>query len=216
MRYITEDQNFTKKLDKYAQQTSKPDSMLLEELWELTKHHVHGGQMLCGPIVGHFLHMMVKLLKPKLCFEIGTFTGYSALHIASALHRDSLLITCERNPIGLELARKFIGRSPDGYKINLWAEDLKKALLAVKDPIDFAFVDACKREYPEYHELLIPKMRSGGLIIYDNTIYQGQVINPTNQPAEILNEFNHSLRADPRIENVHLPLLDGLHLARVI
>ncbi|MAZ44672.1 MAG: methyltransferase [Legionellales bacterium] len=206
---------FYPQLCDYATKTSCSAGTLLDDLWRLTRHHIHGGHMLCGPVVGRFLQLIIRLQKPSLCFELGTFTGYSALHIAQALSTDAKLITCERNPIGVEIAKDYFQRSGVGHKIDLWFMDFFEAMNQIDTPIDFAFIDGNKRAYPDYHEALLKNMRSGSVIMYDNTLFNGAVLDPNDAPSKVINEFNHFLVNDTRVENVHLTIMDGLQLVQI-
>jgi caffeoyl-CoA O-methyltransferase len=148
--------------------------------------------------------------------EIGTFTGYSALCMAEGLPDDGELITLDRDPEATRVARDFFDRSPHGRKIRLALGDALESLRALpaSSPFDLAFIDADKERYLDYYEEILPRLRPGGLLVADNTLWSGRVLDPQAATDRAIAAFNARLTSDPRVENVLLPVRDGLMLAR--
>ena len=168
-----------------------------------------------GPVEGQLLHFLVALSQTKRCLEIGTFLGYSALYIASALPKDGQLFTCEINPENAQKAQQHFDQSPDGSKITLVLGDALQTVPTLPGPFDSIFLDAHQAQYPQYHELCVAQLRQGGWMAVDNALWRGEVVRPeASKYATAIDAFNRRAKADPRLETVLLPLRDGLLLAR--
>ncbi len=176
------------------------------------------GDMVSGHLQGRMLKMITQMINPKQVLELGTFIGYSALCFAEALADDGLVHTIEIDDELEELITENLSKSPYGSKVRLHVGDALSIINEFDDgSFDLVFVDADKRLYWEYFELLLPKVANGGFMIVDNTLWYGKVVEPVKsndwQTKAIL-EFNDKLSADERVEKVILPIRDGLTLIR--
>lgn len=171
-----------------------------------------GIDMTCGPLVGGLLHLLVKLQRAATCLELGTFAGYSALQIASALGQDGKLITCEVEPKHADFAQRFFDQSPHGHKIFLKRDEAKQTIAQLQDKFDFIFIDADKANYPEYYDLLVPKLKPNGLMVVDNALWKGEVVSPENRRAMAIDTLNRKASEDARVQTLMLPIRDGLLL----
>jgi caffeoyl-CoA O-methyltransferase len=211
--------HLTPELHSYLiEQTSMPADGLLDELVDATNRmlpdHAH---MVVAPEEGALLTFLVRLLQPLNVVEVGTFTGYSSLCLARGLPAGGRLTTFDISDEFTGLAREFWARAGVGEKIELRIGPAVETLRALpREPhLDLAFIDADKPGYISYWEELVPRMRPGGLIIADNTLFSGQVLDldPAPKPAAI-RAFNEHIRTDDRVELVMLAVADGLTLAR--
>ena len=166
-------------------------------------------------IQGRLLSMLSHLIKPKVIVEIGTFTAYAAVCLAEGLQKEGMLYTIEAKDALADLIANHISLSSNGHQIKVLQGKALKILPHMEAPIDMVFMDAAKREYSAYFDLLIDKIRKGGLIIADNVLWKGEVwsTNRSNM-AEALHAFNEKVRTDPRVETFILPYRDGLSIMR--
>ena len=158
------------------------------------------------------------MLKPKRILEIGTFTGYSAICLAKALPEGGLLTTIEANVEYEEIIRKYFDKSQVTNKIDLIFGDAKQVIPNLPDGFDLVFIDADKVSYPTYYDLVIDKVNAGGFILADNVIWEGKVLNANTKErdTQAIITFNNKVQDDPRVENVLLPIRDGLMMVRKI
>ena len=169
--------------------------------------------MLSGHVQGRVLSMMSHMIRPKRILELGTFTGYSALCLAEGLAEGGKLVTIEHNDELEETIRRNFARSPLGERIELRIGDCKSVIGDLEGPFELVFMDADKREYCAYLELVYPLVPVGGFILADNTLWDGHVIDPAydkDKQTLGLRAFNDQLKEDDRFEQVILPLRDGL------
>ncbi|WP_067214408.1 O-methyltransferase [Marinomonas gallaica] len=199
-------------IDNYCVETTQPEPDLLLELVEKTYTDMGYPNKLSGRTIGRTLKMLAKIHQPKNALEIGMFTGYSALSIAEGMPEDGKLTCCETNPRAIEFAQTFFDRSPFGSKITPIFGPALDTIQTLEGPLDFVFIDADKRNYLNYYEAVVPLVRSGGLIIIDNSIWQGRVLSPIENSDIAVDEMNQRITKDPRVENVHLHVRDGLNL----
>ena len=214
-------------LDDYIESHITPEHPYLHALWRATHLHLNYPRMASGHVQGQVLRMLVQMIRPRLVLEIGTFTGYSALAMASALEPGAMLHTFEINDEQEDFTRPWIENSPWADRVTLHIEDILQARL--QDVFDLVFIDADKRHYVDYYEAVFPHVRPGGYILADNTLWGDQVITPPRPlerglGGEVDNAkssqlrgimaFNDVVAADPRVETVILPLRDGLTLLR--
>jgi caffeoyl-CoA O-methyltransferase len=169
--------------------------------------------MMVGPLEGSLLRLLVRLMAAKRVLEIGMFTGYSALAMAEALPEDGKLITCDVNPETSEIARRYFAESAHGHKIEIKLGPAKETLKALKGPFDLCFIDADKEGYDDYYDRALDLVRRGGLIVLDNMLRGGRVISPKDQEARTVAALNDRIQKDERVENVFLPIRDGVVLA---
>ena len=204
------------KIEDYCLRHTSTRDKLLREIEKYTRRHCADAQMLIGPHEGALLAMLVRLTGARRVLEIGTFTGYSALCMAEALPDNGELLTCEIKPEHADIARSFFDRSPHGRKIELRLGPALETLARLPASVnfDFVFIDADKENYVNYYEAVLPRLRSGGLIVADNVLWSGRVLAPKKQTDRAVVAFNKHVRRDPRVECVMLPVRDGVSLIR--
>ena len=202
--------------EQYAALFTTPETELNREVSNFTKETHDNAQMLSGHVQGNFLTMLSYLLKPRRILEIGTFTGYSALCLARGLADDGLLHTLELREDDAATASGFFRRSPLNEKIKLHLGNAKEIIPFLNETWDIVFIDADKTGYIDYYELVLPAVRPNGLIIADNVLFHGQVLeeNITGKNAVAIHQFNEHVRKDNRVENVLLTIRDGLLIIR--
>jgi caffeoyl-CoA O-methyltransferase len=205
-----------KKIGDYCLRHTSPRGKLLRELEKYTRRHCEDSQMLIGPHEGTLLAMLVRLIGARRVLEIGTFTGYSALCMAEALPKNGRLITCEIKPQHAEIAQSFFGHSTHGRKIKIHLGHALETLASLPRAarFDFVFLDADKENYVNYYEAVLPRLRSGGLIVADNVLWSGRVLAPKKKTDRAVIKFNKHVHRDPRVECMMLPLRDGVSLVR--
>ncbi len=200
----------------YALLNTKAESLELKELFDYTINNIHGSQMLSGRIIISLIQILIKVSSAKLILELGTYSGYATLGIAESLPDDGKIISIDKSEISSIMDKKFIMQSIHANKIQLLQGDILDILPDLDYVFDFIFIDADKIHIPEYFELSLNKLAKGGLIVIDNSIWQSKVFDPTNVKAAKLNNFNQKLAVDPRVENVLLPMIDGVNIVRKI
>ena len=211
-------------LNEYISTHSTPENEALEAITRDTYVHILNPHILGGHIQGRVLSMLSHMIRPKRILELGTFTGYSALCLAEGLAEDGRLITIEHNDELEETIRRNLSRSPLSDKIELMIGDAKEILSNIQCPIsniqyELVFIDADKREYCAYLDLVYPLVPVGGFILADNTLWDGHIIDAAydkDKQTLGLRAFNTKLKEDDRFEQVILPLRDGLTLIRKI
>ena len=209
-------------LDEYISIHSTPENETLSAIARATHVHILNPHMLSGHVQGRVLSMLSHMIRPKHILELGTFTGYSALCLAEGLTEDGHLITIEHNDELEEIALRNIASSDLGKKIELVIGDCKlvmRDLQAHGESFDLVFIDADKREYCEYLDLVYPLVSVDGFILADNTLWDGHIIDPAydkDKQTLGLRAFNDKVAQDERFEQVILPLRDGLTLIRKV
>lgn len=206
------------KLDNYIEQHSQPEPELLQELNRETHQKILHPRMLSGHFQGRVLSMLAKLIRPKNILEIGTYTGYSALCLAEGLSADGKLITIDKNEELHDLQRKYFDRSNYGSQIIQLTGDALEIIPQLDEKFDLVFIDADKSNYLNYFKMVLPKMNSGGIILSDNVLWSGKVIEPLKKgdvDTEVLLAYNKEVNENPKVESVLLPIRDGLTVTRV-
>ena len=218
-------------LEEYISEHSTPENEVLADITRETYVHVLNPHMLSGHVQGRVLSMLSYMIKPKRILELGTFTGYSALCLAEGLAEGGKLITIEHNVELEETIRRNISKSPLSEKIEFIIGDAKEVLqrrglsgeaglCSLSEAVyDLVFIDADKREYCAYLDLVYPLVPVGGFILADNTLWDGHIIDPAydkDKQTLGLRAFNDKLKEDDRFEQVILPLRDGLTIIRKI
>ncbi len=206
-------------LEIYAEEISQKEPDLLKKLRRETYQKVLHPRMLSGHLQGRLLSMLAKLIAPKTILEIGTFTGYSALCLAEGLPADGKLITIDKNEELFDLQQKYFQYSNYAAQIEQHVGDALEIIPQLSPSFDLVFIDADKKNYLRYYELVLPKMNSGAVLLTDNVLWYGKVTQPTQKgdlDTEILKAYNQQLRADKRLENVLLPIRDGILISRKI
>lgn len=204
--------------DRYIREHSSGQTEALAWIERQTNIRTNHARMLSGAVQGRFLTMLTEMIRPARVLEIGTFTGYSAVCIAYGLPEDGHLDTLEINDELEDLILEGFNRAGVSDKISLLIGDAKKTLERLKSgQYDMAYIDANKREYPEYYDLVFDMVRPGGYILADNVLWDGKVwLNPLPQDKQTqgIAAFNSIVARDPRVESVILPVRDGLNLIR--
>jgi caffeoyl-CoA O-methyltransferase len=206
----------TPAIEAYAHDHTSARPPLFDELREVTYASMEHPHMQVGRVEGAVLKMLCSLMGARRVLEIGTFTGFSALCMAEALPEDGRLVTCDIDPRAVEVARSFFARSPHGHKIEVRLGDALDTVrgLPAGTTFDLLFLDADKERYSTYYEAVLPLLRSGGLLVADNTLWSGKVLSPSAETDQAIVAFNRLVAGDPRVENVLLPVRDGMMLAR--
>src|SRR5262245_20954475 len=202
------------KLERYAEEHSSDVPELLQRLERETLASMKSPQMLSGRTEGQLLRLLIRMTGASRVLEVGTFTGYSALMMASALPADSELITLEVDPKAEAVARRYFAESEHGRKIRLLMGPALESIGSLSGPFDFAFVDADKQNYPRYYDRILPLLRPGGILAVDNVLWSGKVLDPGDEETRAIHELNEKARNDPRVEHVLLTIRDGVLLAR--
>ncbi len=189
----------------------------MAELDKATHLRVVNPRMISGHIQGRLLEMMVRMLRPRNVLEIGTFTGYSTLCIAAGLEEGAVVDTIEVDDELEEIAASFFARSPHGHKIRQQIGDALEVAPRLEKTYDLVFIDGDKRQYPEYLEMAVELVRPQGFILADNVLWYGKVKEPAapnDLHTQSLQQFNKMVVEDPRVENIILPLRDGINIIR--
>lgn len=213
-------------LAEYIEQHSSPESDALKKITRSTHLELINPRMLSGHVQGRVLSMISQMIQPERILELGTFTGYSALCLAEGLTEDGTLLTIEHNDELEDMIRRNLALSPLGEKVELVIGDAKEELRRLGERreakgagvFDLVFIDADKKEYCDYLDLVLPLMREGGWILADNTLWDGHIIESAydkDKQTVSLRAFNDKVMQDERLEKVILPLRDGLTIIRV-
>ena len=203
-------------IEEYAERHSKPLSPVHEKLWLETYSKTRSPEMMVGALEGAFLKMLVFMTGARRILEIGTFTGYSALAFAEALPRDGRIVTCDINVETTEIARRHFAESPNGHKIEIKLGPALDSLRLIPGPFDLCFIDADKESYADYYEACMELVRPKGLIVLDNMLRSGRVLNPRDPGTRVIDALNKRIRNDSRVQNVLLPVRDGIMLVHKI
>ncbi len=198
------------RIEAYTERLTSPHDPLLAELSAETARELGQAGMLTGAVAGRFLELLVWIAQPQRVLEIGTFSGHSALAMAAALPEGGRIDACELDPKRAAFAQRWFDRSPHGSKITLHVGPAAETLTSLDGDFDFVFIDADKGGYVSYYEAVVPRLAERGLIVADNTLAGGRVVDGT--PA--IARFNEHVAADPRTVQVLLSVRDGLTLIR--
>lgn len=201
----------------YSDAHTSPESELLQRLNRNTRAHVMAPRMLSGHSQGRFLSMISWMIRPRFILEIGTYTGYSALCLAEGLTEDGQLITIDQNEELEDFARSYWRQSPLNHKIDFRLGKAVDILPTLVETFDLVFIDADKRNLSTYFDQIIDKVRPGGFILADNVLWSGKVVEPV-KPSDLdtlaVLAFNEKVHNDSRVENVLLPIRDGIMMLR--
>ena len=205
-------------LDDYVARHSTPPDDYLHRLYRATHLHLLRPRMASGPVQGQLLRMLMQMVRPRTGVEIGTYPGYSALAMASGMPRGGVVHTFEVNDEQECFTRPWLEGAPYEARVEMWVGNVFELLPPMQLQVDVAYIDANKREYVDYYDLLMPFMHSGSLLLADNTLWDGHVVDPAyDRDAQTLaiRRFNDHVAADPRVEQLILSERDGLTLMRV-
>ncbi len=202
----------------YVEFNSQQEPSLLKELNKETNLKILNPRMLCSSYQGRVLSIISKIIKPKKVLEIGTYTGYSALCIAEGLDQNGIIHTIDINEELKDIQNKYFIKSGLVNQIQQHVGNALKIIPKINEIFDFVYLDADKENYIEYFDLIIDKIISGGVLICDNVLWSGKVLNPKNQDliTQKLIEFNKLLKKDKRLDTIILPIRDGLSICRKI
>lgn len=199
----------------YCEEHSQPESDLLKQLNRETHLKIAQPRMLSGHLQGRVLSFLSKLLQPSHILEIGTYTGYSALCLAEGLKEKGKLISLDPNEETTHFAQKFISQSAFKDKIELMIGDAGSIIPTLNSSFDLVFIDADKKSYTKYFDLVIDKVNKGGVLLADNVLWSGKIIDSQkDKETQLIHEFNQKVNADPRVETIILPIRDGLSIIR--
>ena len=204
-------------VDSYILSHSEAESEYLAQVNRRTHLRLINPRMMSGHLQGRVLAMLCRMIQPKRILELGTYSGYSALCMAEALPDDSILHTIEHDDELEDFILENINGSAHGAKIKLHIGDALKKIAEIDETFDLVFIDADKRQYVAYYEAVLPKLRQGGFILADNTLWDGKLfceIDPNDKQTIEIMRFNDFIAKDTRIEKVILPLRDGLTIIR--
>jgi caffeoyl-CoA O-methyltransferase len=203
-------------IERYAEAHTTPPDPLLRELAEETRATLEQPQMLTGPIEGRFLQQLVFATGARRVLELGTFSGYSALSMAEGLPADGRIDTCEVSERHAEVARRYIARSPYADRITVHLGPALETIARLEGEFDLVFVDADKVNYLNYYEAVLPRLSERGLIVADNTLWSGRVLEaaPEDESTAAIVAFNDRVAADERVVCVQLSIRDGVTLIR--
>ncbi|KGO88785.1 O-methyltransferase [Flavobacterium suncheonense] len=206
-------------LEEYVALHSENEPELLARLNKETHQKILQPRMLSGHFQGRFLSMMSKLIRPNTILEIGTYTGYAALCLAEGLTENGTLDTIDNNEELYGFQRKYFDESAWGKQIHQHLGNALEIIPTLNKKFDLVFIDADKENYINYFNMIVPMMNKGGLILSDNVLWSGKVleeVKANDKSTKVLLEYNEILKNDPRVETVLLPIRDGLTMSRVI
>ena len=208
----------SEELENYAAQHTEDEPLLLQELNKRTHLNVLQPRMISGHFQGRFLSLLSKMVQPRTILEIGTYTGYATLCLAEGLHPEGVLHTIDIKEELTDLQREFFYRSGYGSQIVQHLGKAADIIPSLNTTFDLVFIDADKQNYAHYFDLVIEKMNRGGIILSDNVLWSGKVVEevkPNDKHTQALMAYNQKIKDDPRVETVLLPIRDGITLSRV-
>ena len=209
----------SEELENYAAQHTEDEPLLLKELNKRTHLNVLQPRLISGHFQGRFLSLLSKMVQPRTILEIGTYTGYATLCLAEGLHLEGVLHTIDIKEELTDLQREFFDRSGYGNQIVQHLGKAADIIPALDTTFDLVFIDADKQNYAHYFDLVIEKMNRGGIILSDNVLWSGKVVEEVkhnDKHTQALMAYNQKIKDDPRVETVLLPIRDGITLSRVI
>lgn len=210
---------FSDILEQYLDNHTEDEPKVLQELDRETHIKVLSPRMLSGHYQGRVLSMFSKIIAPKTVLEIGTYTGYSAICLAEGLQNDGMIHTIDVNEELEEIQQKYFEKSGNSHRITSYIGDAIDIIPTIDATFDLVFIDADKMSYSEYFEAILPKMNKGGIILSDNVLWSGKVVEPVKEndrKTKAIMAYNKMLKEDPRVETVLLSIRDGLTMSRVL
>ena len=208
----------SEELENYAAQHTEDEPLLLQELNKRTHLNVLQPRMISGHFQGRFLSLLSKMVQPRTILEIGTYTGYATLCLAEGLHPEGVLHTIDIKEELTDLQREFFDRSGYGSQVVQHLGKAADIIPSLNTTFDLVFIDADKQNYAHYFDLVIEKMNRGGIILSDNVLWSGKVVEEVkhnDKHTQALMAYNQKIKDDPRVETVLLPIRDGITLSRV-
>ncbi len=204
-------------IQQYAEEHTSPENGVLAELADYTREHIHLPNMLSGHMQGRLLSLLSRLRQPKTILEIGTYTGYSAICLAEGMAPGGHLHTIDINEELQPLATKYFAQAGLTDVITLHVGNAREIIPAIEGSFDLVFIDADKSWYPHYFDLVVDRVTKGGLIIADNVLWSGRVLDEEkDKRTTALDAYNKKVLADERVQSLLLPVRDGLNIAQKI
>ena len=203
-------------IEQYCQDMTSGESRILAELAQATLERTRYPVNLSGRLVGQTLKMLAEISRSKVVLEIGMFTGYAALSLAEGLPQDGIVYACETNPRSIAIAQEFFDRSPHGHKINVLFGWALETIPQIEQTLDLVFLDADKKQYPNYLDMVLPMLRPGGLIVIDDALWKGRVLNPKAERDQVIADLNRYIYEQPNLQNLLLPIRHGLNIVRKV
>jgi caffeoyl-CoA O-methyltransferase len=203
-------------VEEYAVEHTSGEPPWFATLAEDTRARTTAPGMMVGTLEGRLLTALVAMIRPRLVLEIGTFTGYSALSMAEALPPDGRIVTCDISEEHVAIAREHIARTPYADRIEILLGPAQQSVEGLQGPFDLVFIDADKGGYLGYYEAVLPKLAPDGVILVDNVLWSGRVVDPAvdDEDTKAIRAFNDHVAADDRVEVVLLTVRDGVSLIR--
>ena len=201
-------------IERYAENHTTDHSELIKELIRVSDKNLEHIDMLSGRLVGRLLSLLIKISGAKRVLEVGTFAGYSALTMAEALPEDGQLFTCEYNQRYENIARSFFEKSEAGSKVTLLMGKALETIPTISGSFDFVFLDADKINYPSYYKMILPRLEQGGIMVVDNVFWSGEVLDSESEKGRAIDKLNTIIRDDDSVEQVMLPVRDGVTVLR--
>ncbi len=201
-------------IEEYALAHTTDDSPIVQQLIEISEKDLEFTDMLSGKQVGRLLAILIKISGARRVLEVGTFTGYSALTMAEALPGDGELFTCEYNKRYEDIARTFFDKSDAGSKITLLMGKALETIPTIEGTFDFVFLDADKINYPQYYDMILPRMEPGALMVIDNVLWDGEVLEANTEKSHAIDRMSKQIRDDDSVEQVMLTVRDGVTIVR--
>jgi caffeoyl-CoA O-methyltransferase len=203
-------------IDRYATERTSPFPDFMVRIAQDTRENLDSPQMLAGELQGRFLEFLTFALRARRVLELGTYSGYSALAMAAGMPAGGTVVTCEYDADHAAVARRNIASSPYAAMIDVREGPALDTIAGLDGPFDLVFIDADKPNYPNYYEACLPLLGEGGLMLLDNMLRDGRVLDApaADEGTRVLAELNDTIAADPRVVQVLLPLRDGLTLVR--
>lgn len=202
-------------IEEYCEAHTSPESDMMHRLYRETNLNVMNPRMLSGHLQGSFLTMISRMLRPRHILEIGTYTGYSALCLAEGLTPDGRLDTIEINEELEDMILKYFQQSPKRNQINLIIGNALQLIPSIDVSYDLVFLDAEKQDYLAYYQMILPKIRQGGILLVDNVLWNEKVVREVKEKdkdTKAIMEFNDFVQKDPAVKNMMLPFRDGILL----
>ena len=208
----------SQEISDYAEAHTTPETETLRELNRETNAKVLMPRMLSGHLQGRVLSMLSHMIRPRRILEIGTYTGYSAICLSEGLAEGGILHTIDINEELLPMVKKYFAKAGYQDKIIIHTGDAISIIPSLKETFDIVFIDADKKNYTAYYDMVLPLIRKGGFIIADNVLWSGKILEPEasmDSDTKAIFEFNKKVQSDKRVENVLLPVRDGLMIMRL-
>lgn len=206
---------FSEALERYAEEHTTQESVILKQLNRETNARVFMPQMLSGHLQGQLIRMISLLVKPKYILEIGTFTGYSAICLSEGLQENGMLFTIDVNEELREMAEHYFTQAGINHKVDFRTGNAQDIIPVLDVSFDLVFIDADKLNYPLYYDLVFEKVRPGGVILADNVLWSGKVVEEyQDAETKALMSFNERVQSDERVDNVLMTIRDGLMMIR--